>query len=150
MNQDPDHQHQKSHQIAEPDAAAATNNTGPRLARARPPADPNRSPIPAGLEDMADGIFEQGFVATDTRWSNAAKEFLTVPDIKTRLETLKLFLAYRHGMPIQRQIRIEGAFKDRHTELLETARTPTGRELLLKMGVIDAAWVKLNLPDLKS
>ena len=150
MSQDQDHPRQDSQQIAEPDAAAATKNTGPRLARARPRPDPNRSPIPDGLDDMADGIFEQGFVATDTRWSNAAKEFLTVPDIKTRLETLKLFLAYRHGMPIQRQIRIESGFKDRETELLETARTPSGRALLLKMGVIDANWIKHNLPDLKT
>lgn len=149
MNQDQDHERQDSQQIAEPAPAAKTKKFGPRLARARGGNDPNRSPVPPGLDDMADGIFEQGFVATDTKWSNTAKEFLTVPDIKTRLETLKLFLAYRHGMPIQRQIRIEGAFKDRHTEMLEMARTPSGRDLLLKMGVIDADWLKRNLPDLK-
>jgi hypothetical protein len=125
----------------------AETKGSPRLARARPAADPNRSPVPAGLDDLADGVFEQGFRATDTRWSNSAKEFLTIPDIKTRLDTLKLYLSYRHGMPIQRQIRIESGFKDRQTEMVEIARTPSGRELLLKMGVIDAGWLKEHVPD---
>jgi hypothetical protein len=147
MNQD--HQPQEAPQTAEPEPAKETQGS-PRLARARPAADPNRSPVPAGLDDLADEVFEQGLVATDTRWSNAAKEFLVIPDIKTRLETLKLYLSYRHGMPIQRQIRIEAGFKDRQTEMIEIARTPSGRELLLKMGVIDAGWLKEHVPDSNS
>jgi len=147
MNQD--HQPQEPPHTAEPVPAKETRSN-PRLARARGLSAPDRSPVPEGLDELADGVFEQGLAASDTRWSNTGKQFVTVPDIKTRIDTLKLYLAYRHGMPIQRQIRIESGFKDRQTEMVEIARTPSGREMLLKMGVIDAGWLKENVSDSNS
>lgn len=108
-------------------------------------ATPVESVVP-DLDDEAERIFREGMVAMDGRWSAKEQCYHETPDTKTRLATLQLYLAYRHGLPVQRIVRIEHAFKDRHAELLELAQTPSGRDMLLKSGLITPEWLAKNLP----
>jgi hypothetical protein len=95
----------------------------------------------ADYSTEVDAAIKLGLNAMVGRWNGQMQMFENIPDAKTRLEAAKLALAYSEGMPVQRQLRIEGAFKDRHAEMLEVARTPSGRKLLLAMGAIDDDWL---------
>lgn len=108
---------------------------GPRL-RAR------GGGLPVGdYSTEVDAAIQLGLTATAGRWNGQLQQFEDRPDAKTRLEAAKLWLSYSEGMPVQRQLRLEAAFKDRHAEMLEVARTPSGRKLLLAMGAIDDDWL---------
>lgn len=98
------------------------------------------------LDAQAAQTYRDGFNATEGRWNAKEGKHDTVPDMKTRLETLKSYMAYRHGMPLQRQLVIERSLKDRETELKEVAATPSGRTLLLKLGAISPEWLEKHLP----
>ena len=90
---------------------------------------------------VGSAAIQLGLTATAGRWNGQLQQFEDRPDAKTRLEAAKLWLSYSEGMPVQRQLRLEAAFKDRHAEMLEVARTPSGRKLLLAMGAIDDDWL---------
>jgi len=98
------------------------------------------------LDERADQLFREGMDAMEKKWSAKEQCYHESPDTKTRVETLKLYMAYRHGLPIQRIVRIEQDFRDRHAELLTLARTPSGRATLLKLGLITDEWLSQNLP----
>lgn len=98
------------------------------------------------LGGLPAGIWAQGFNATEGRWNAATKTWDEVPDIKMRMKTMELWLAYRHGLPIQRQVRVQQGFVDLHAELLEIASTEHGRRMLMAMGAIDAQWEQKYLP----
>jgi hypothetical protein len=103
--------------------------------------------MPSNLGNMAADIWRQGFLATEGRWDATQQCFIDIPDTKLRLETLRLFLAYAHGLPVQRQVRVQGGFIDHHEEKLSLARSDHGRKMLLAMGVIDENWVRKYLPS---
>lgn len=93
-------------------------------------------------------IFERGFEATRNVWNGRTQTFDKEPDVPAQIKTLELYLKYRLGMPPQMVVKLDAAgFKDRQTELLELARTPSGRDALLKLGLIDQTWLEKNLPD---
>lgn len=115
-------------------------NGGPR---ARPR---DRGAVVPDLDAQADKIFVEGMTAHELKWNNGTQSFDEYPDTKTRLDALKLYMAYKHGLPVQRIVRIETGFKDRNTELVQMASTPSGRDLLLKAGIITEEWIAKNVP----
>lgn len=97
--------------------------------------------LPACDEALARSIIE-GFTATLRLWDGTAKRHYEAPDVRTRLETAKLYLNYRLGMPVQMMLKVESSsFKDREQELVDMAKTPSGRTMLLRMQVIDETWL---------
>ena len=103
-----------------------------------------RAAVP-DYDGLCDEALRLGLEAMAYTWDNKAQKHVVLgPDVRARLDAAKLYLSYRHGMPLARQLVIEGTFKDRETELIEAARTPSGREVLLKIGVIDAEWLTRN------
>lgn len=133
-------------QSGQPDEV--TVKLGPQTVRLRAsaPATGEGEVVPDRLTDTAEGIWMQGFTATEGRWNASMQCHVDVPDIKSRLKTLELWLAYRHGLPIQRQVRLTQGHVDRHAEMLEMARTAHGRSMLLAIGAIDANWLTKYLP----
>lgn len=113
---------------------------------AREGGGPGRTVLPNYDEKMQEA-FEVGFNAVVYLWDATLQKHYERPDAKTRLETAKLYLAYRMGMPAQMILKLDAnGFKDRQVELLELARTPAGREALLRAGLISEDWIIKHLP----
>lgn len=98
-------------------------------------------------KEAAREAVRMGLRAMTGRWNNKSQKFEDIPDVKLRVETAKFFAAYDEGMPIQRQIVLEMGHKDRETELIEIAGTPSGKKMLLSIGLITPEWLAKNLPD---
>ena len=106
--------------------------------------------LPDRDETMAKRL-EEAMSATEQKWSNKDQTFVEFPDHRTRLDALKTCLAYRLGMPAQMRINIEASgFKDQQTEMVELARSPMGRQMLLRAGVIDEQWLERHVPEVSS
>lgn len=102
------------------------------------------------LEEAVADVIIAGFAAEDRRWDQGTKSWEIFTDHKTRLEFCKLYLAYRHGMPVQRQIKIEASFRDNDEQLLALAKSsPEARRELIRAGVITEQWIEAKAKKLK-
>src|SRR5215218_10389497 len=54
-------------------------------------------------------------------WDTKAKDYVEVPDSTAQIAAALALLNQSLGMPVQRILRVEANFKDRHAELLEIA-----------------------------
>jgi hypothetical protein len=100
-------------------------------------------------QKCADEI-ENALNATTKTWSPVSKSWVESPDTRTRLEAIKLFYAYRHGMPVQRVVKIEANFRDNDEQLLTLVQSsPEARAELIKAGVVTEEWIATKAKGLK-
>lgn len=86
--------------------------------------------------------------ATKRFYDKDAKAYVEVPDWIARITASNSISHQAIGMPVQRILKQEVPFKDRNTELLDMARTPSGRDMLLRMGLITPEWLEKHKAEL--
>jgi hypothetical protein len=85
--------------------------------------------------------------ATKRFYDKDAKCYVEAADNMARIAAANSICAQAIGLPVQRIVRQTMTFKDRQTELLELAWTPSGREMLLRAGIISPPGLKNMLPS---
>lgn len=122
----------KAQENQKPNAARSENEELPRTGTQARDCESSVVARMAGiavpdLDAEAAEVFAQGM--------RACFKGSSTPDVRTRLETLKLYLAYRHGLPVQRMIKITGGVETLEDKLAEVSRTPEGARMLDLLGL---------------
>ena len=102
------------------------------------------------LDALASEVLERGMKAKTRIWDVNKKDWIEHDDIRAQLETVKLFFAYKHGMPVQRTIKIEATFRDNEDQLFALVQSsPEARKELIRAGVITEEWLESKAKKLK-
>ena len=122
-----------------------------RLSPAYRPAKPaEASLVLPHLDEKAADVLERGMKAQAKQWDVNAKDWVYCDDIRAQLEAVKLFYAYKFGMPVQRQIKIEANFKDNEEQILALVQSsPEAKRELIKAGVISESWIETKAKRVK-
>lgn len=80
-------------------------------------------------------------------WDKQEECYVEVDDGAVQIAAAVAICNQGIGLPVQRIVRVDANFKDRKAELVELAATPSGREMLVKAGIIDDIWIAKNMPS---
>jgi hypothetical protein len=83
----------------------------------------------------AKDVIRQAMEATNRNYDRAKGGFDEYPDHKTRLAAATLQLAYDEGLPVKREISINGTFESFETVLDRLKQSPEARRMLSSMGM---------------
>ena len=121
------------------------------IARAQRPAkSAEASLVLPQLDEKAADVLERGMKAQSKMWDVNAKCWVYFDDIRAQLEAVKLFYAYKFGMPVQRQIKIEANFKDNEEQILALVQSsPEAKRELIRAGVISEDWIETKAKKIK-
>ncbi|HEY3900839.1 MAG TPA: hypothetical protein VGM54_19670 [Chthoniobacter sp.] len=143
---------------AKPGDRANGEKDSPPLARARKKETGALTRVPNGVlaqtwtnEELAEAkaTLLRNLTATKRFYDKDEKCYVEVPDPTAQIAAAVAICNQAVGLPVQRILRQEIPFKDRHTELLELARTPSGRAFLLKAGLVSEEWLAAHAAELE-
>jgi len=81
------------------------------------------------LEEAVNTIRE-GMKANKTHWDGVAKRMVTEPDFRIRLEAGKTVLAYKEGMPVQRQVVMQESFESLRDAIMAADHSDEARKII--------------------
>jgi hypothetical protein len=76
------------------------------------------------------GVIRTGLQATKSHWDGVAKRMVEEPDFKTRMEAAKTIVAYKEGMPVQRQMVVQESYESLRDMLRAADHSDEARRLL--------------------
>ena len=86
------------------------------------------------MMEEAVNVLVKNLRATKRMWSQAAGDFVEIPDGPTQVESAKIMLAYGIGQPVQRVISMTNPEDDNEKDLmLKLRQSPALREAIQKM-----------------
>ncbi len=122
-----------SNQKGHPDASEVPQNaflsTEPQLPRRRFSKRLNDILNDDDLDNAMEAI-RRALKAQKKHWDGVAKEMVAEPDYKVQLDAAKTVLAYREGMPIQRQVVVSEAFESLRDAIIAAEHSPEARKLI--------------------
>lgn len=80
--------------------------------------------------ELAVDTIRGGLKANKSHWDGVAKQMVVEPDYKTRMDAAKTVLAYKEGMPVQRQVVISESFESLRDALAAATHSPEARRLI--------------------
>jgi hypothetical protein len=80
--------------------------------------------------DNAVSVIRRSLKAKKTYWDGVAKKMVEEPDYKIQLDAAKTVLAYREGMPVQRQVVVSEAFESLRDAIFAAKHSPEARKLI--------------------
>ena len=80
--------------------------------------------------DDAVSAIRRSLKAKKTHWDGVSKKMVEEPDYKIQLDAAKTVLAYREGMPVQRQVVVSKAFESLRDATLAAKHSPEDRKLI--------------------
>jgi hypothetical protein len=102
------------------------------------------------LDNKCAKAIERALSAKCRHYDPLSKKWTVSDDVRAQLEAVKLFYAYKFGMPVQRQIRIEANFKDNDEQLFALVNSsPEARKELIAAGVVTEHWIEAKAKKLK-
>jgi len=99
--------------------------------------------------ELAKATLLRNLTATKKFFDKDTKSYIEVPDPTAQITAARTIMDQALGLPVQRIMRQDVPFKDRHTELIELARTPSGRAFLLKADLVSEEWLAAHAAELK-
>jgi hypothetical protein len=83
-------------------------------------------------EDLSEAVsaIRQSLKAKKSSWDGVAKKMVVAPDYKIQIDAAKTILAYREGMPIQRQVVVSEAFESLRDAIIAAEHSPEARKLI--------------------
>ena len=83
-------------------------------------------------EDLDDAVsaIRRSLKAKKTHWDGVSKKMVEEPDYKIQLDAAKTVLAYREGMPVQRQVVVSEAFESLRDAIFAAKHSPEARKLI--------------------
>lgn len=117
-----------------------------------PPARAKKKSAPSvawddGDVDLAKATLMRNLFASKRFFDKSSKTYIDVPDGAVQIAAATAICNQALGLPIQRMVKMDFTFKDRHAELMDAAATPSGRETLLRAGLIDEEWLAKYQPE---
>ena len=83
-------------------------------------------------EDLSEAVsaIRQSLKAKKSSWDGVAQKMVEGPDYKIQIDAAKTILAYREGMPIQRQVVVSEAFESLRDAIIAAEHSPEARKLI--------------------
>jgi hypothetical protein len=80
--------------------------------------------------ELAVDTIRGGLKANKSHWDGVAKQMVIEPDYKIRMDAAKTVLAYKEGMPVQRQVVIAESFESLREALTAATHSPEAMRLI--------------------
>lgn len=96
--------------------------------------------------ELAKATLMRNLFASKRFFDKSSGSYIDVPDGATQIAAAVAICNQALGLPLQRMVKMDMTFKDRHSELMDAAATPSGREMLLRAGLIDREWLGKYFP----
>jgi hypothetical protein len=84
------------------------------------------------LEQVA-RVYREAMNATTRMWDVNEKKLIEFPDHKTRVAAANMVAAYKEGLPVQRQIRLDAKFGELKDKVAAFKRSPAAQDFLLRL-----------------
>lgn len=101
-------------------------------------SQPNRGSFKKRLSDLLDdGDLDEAvetirgaMKANKTHWDGVAKRMVEEPDFRIRLEASKTILAYKEGMPVQRQVVMQESFESLRDAIMAAEHSDEAKRII--------------------
>jgi hypothetical protein len=80
--------------------------------------------------ELAVETIRGGLKANKSHWDGVAKQMVIEPDFKIRMDAAKTVLAYKEGMPVQRQVVIAESFESLREAIAAATHSPEAMRLI--------------------
>lgn len=80
--------------------------------------------------ELAVETIRGGLKANKSHWDGVAKQMVIEPDFKIRMDAAKTVLAYKEGMPVQRQVVIAESFESLREAIAAATHSPEALRLI--------------------
>lgn len=80
--------------------------------------------------ELAVDTIRGGLKANKSHWDGVAKQMVIEPDFKIRMDAAKTVLAYREGMPVQRQVVVAESFESLREAIAAATHSPEAMKLI--------------------